>query len=168
LYIVKNRNSGYMDIQEFQKAPADINGIIAKLNTIAQSKELMLAEADFGTLLCKRCEFKKLCVKTKEDMTVQDEKLLLKAACDYRAGTRLAYDAETLVSSAKEIFKEHSIATNQKQWRFDNLSISMYTGKREQYDKKELLKMFTAGQLLPALKTSEYESLRIDDLNKEQ
>ncbi len=167
LYIVKNRNSGYIDRMEFITPPVKIEALLKSLDNIATAGGLMPAEPDFGTLRCKRCEYKQLCVKTKEDMTIQDEQILTQAAIDWREGSRLIHDGTELADKAKEIFKEHSIAANLKKWKFDDLLISLFPVKRESYDKKELLKLFTIDQLSPALKISEYDTLRIDDL-KEQ
>lgn len=167
LYIVKNRNNGHIDRSEFTKPPVNGEALLRSLNNIAVANGLMPATPDFGSLRCKRCEYKSLCIKSKEDMVIQDEQKLTQAALDYREGSRLMHDGEELVNSAKEIFKEQSIAAKLSKWKFDDLLISLYPVKRESYDKKELLKLFTTDQLSPALKISEYDNLRIDDL-KEQ
>jgi len=158
-YIVKNRSNGYVDrkchgipFEAEHYFDATINSLHAVVDCIEQNK-LVDVECDMSTIRCKRCPYKQLCVPTKEEMTVQDEKVLIAAAKDYRIGKAMADEAKRLLDSAKKTFEEHTIASGQKQWRFDNLAISYVTVKEHQ---------------VPARTQAEYSYTRISDLQEEK
>jgi hypothetical protein len=155
LYWVKNRSSGYVD-RQIITAPADINSIAEVLDAVEQSvqrKQLVHIECDMFTLECKRCSYKYLCVKTKEDMSLQDEKVLSKAAENWRKGKQLSSEGKELIDSAKEIFEEHTIASGLPQWNFDNLVITNVTVKEHE---------------VPARIQKESSYIKINDIRKEE
>lgn len=171
LYIVKNRNNGYEDRRIITGQPSDFEAIVAKLDNIEKCApvEDVPAPADFdpNNIECKRCEFKYLCVKTKEDMTQATVAELLEAARLVREGRKLVAEGEVLFNEGRDRFKEHTLATGVNKWRFANLVLNLFPVHKESYDKKRLLELFSPEQLEPALKVQDYEQFRIDDLEKE-
>jgi len=154
LYLVKNRSSGYTDRQTLIKQPAILSEITDRIASIVQSVqngELYPVECDFSTIRCKRCFYKQFCIPTKEEMTVQDEKVLLKAAEDWRKGDKLLNEGKVLIADSKKIFEEHTIAAGLKKWSFANLAINNITVKEHE---------------VPARIQKEYNYIRIDDTEK--
>jgi len=164
-YYVKNRSSGYID-----KAIARLSDIafddwtfaeraiiiLDKLETVAKhiaQKELVPAVCDMSTLQCKRCFYKYLCIKTKEDMSLQEETILHLAAENWREGKRLEKASKELIEEAKKTFEEHTIASDLKSWRFDELAISNVEVKEHE---------------VPARLQKAYSYIRIDDTRKEE
>lgn len=172
LYIVKNRNNGYEDRRTIVEPPCKLNiDIIYKLIDVENhvlGNELVLKEFDPNNIECKRCEFKYLCVKTKEDMTQATVTELLEATRIVREGRRLMAEGEVLFNEGRDRFKEHTIATGVNKWRFANLVLNLLPVHKESYDKKKLLELFSSEALEPALKVQDYEQFRIDDLEKEE
>lgn len=164
-YYVKNRSSGYIDkaiIREGDIAFGDWNfqerliAVIDKLETVhshIMQKELMPAVCDMSILQCRRCFYKYLCVKTKEDMTLQEETVLLAASVDYRKGKELEKASKVLIETSKKTFEEHTIASGINRWQFDNLAISNITVKEHE---------------IPARLQKEFSYIRIDDTKKEE
>lgn len=151
LYCVKNRSSGYLDTMEIDRTPSDFGTIWERLYSIEQhiaTKGLYPAECDFSTLRCKRCQFKYVCVKAKEDMTIQQENVLHDAAKKWRQGKELEASGKALVDEAKEVFREHTYAANLKKWRFDSLAIVL-VGVKE--------------HVVPERLQKAYEYIKIDD-----
>lgn len=168
-YFVKNRSSGYIDGKDNQPniirlediAFGDwtfaerIVAILDKLETVQAhiaKKELVPAVCDMSTLQCRRCFYKHLCIKSKEDMTIQDEATLQAAADKWRKGKVLEAEAKELIENAKETFAEHTIAANTKAWQFDELAISNITVKEHE---------------VPARIQKEYSYIRIDDIRRD-
>ena len=158
-YYVKNRSSGYVDksiIYYFGDGLAKrMLAIIAKLDTVANwlaRKELPPIAHDITTTQCRRCTYKYLCIKTKEDMTIQDEAALFAAAQDWRKGKALENEARQLIEGAKKVFEEHTIASGLQQWHFDDLIISNIIVKEHE---------------IPARIQKEYSYIRIEDTRKE-
>lgn len=164
-YYVKNRSSGYIDkaiirLEDIACDDCDFGQrliiIFDKLETVAAhvaKKELMPAVCDMSTLQCKRCFYKYLCIKAKEDMTLQDESMLFAASADYRKGKELEKASKVLIEGAKKTFEEHAIASKLQSWRFDELAISNITVKEHE---------------VPARLQKEYNYIRIDDIKKEE
>ena len=180
LYIVKNRSSGYVDRQVLVQQPSDMRAIEGKFaaiedwlgrNVKAGAREgVYPAEFDPNSLECCRCNFKYLCIVSKEEMTRATEAELTEAARQIREGKRLAAEAEGLLSEGKRIFMEHTVATGIDKWQFNDLVIILVKVKEKlDYPKSKLLEVFTEEQLKPASVIKlPYEYVRIDDLRKEQ
>ena len=135
LYIVKNRSSGYIDRQILTEKPSELWTITTKLAAVEQcvvNRELAPAECDMSTMQCKRCLYKKYCIPTKEEMTMQEEKVLLQASEDWRRGKKLSSEGKDFIDNAKKIFEEHTIASGLQKWSFDDLSIVSVTVKEHE------------------------------------
>ena len=169
LYIVKNRNSGYVDRKIITKQPSSMDDIIAKLANVALAKELYAGEIDVNSVECRQCLFKYLCLKTKEDMTKATEAELLEASKEWREGTALTEQGEALVKKAKEKFSEHTIASGIDRWRFDDLVVNLVKVRETiSYPKDKLQGIFTAEQLKPAsVVHPAYEYIKVQDLRRE-
>lgn len=156
LYIVKNRSSGYIDRQIITKKPSELWTITTKLAAVEQcvaNKELAPADCNMTTTQCKRCLYKKYCIPTKEEFTIQEEKVLLKAAEDWRRGKELSSEGKELTDNAKKIFEEHTIAAGLQKWSFDDLVISNVTVKEHE---------------VPARLQKESSYIKISDTRREE
>lgn len=170
LYIVKNRNSGYIDRQLLTSTPNSIVSIEYKLQQVVKTvRENRLQEAIFDpqSLECRRCRYKEYCIPEPKELSPLQEAELTSAAALWREGKAKMDDGQSLVDAAREVFEQHTKATNVLKWRHSGLAIQLIHSRRESYEKKELLNLFTIQQLLPALKITEYDQLRITDLEKE-
>jgi len=164
-YYVKNRSSGYID-----KAIARLTDtafgdwtfaeriviIFDKLETVAKhvaQKELVPAVCDMSSLQCRRCFYKYLCIKTKEDMTLQEEPVLHLAANNWREGKKLEKASQELIEASKKAFEEHIIASKLQSMRFEELAISNVEVKEHK---------------VPARLQKAYNYIRIDDIKKEE
>jgi len=170
LYAVKNRSSGYIHRQILDRQPMPMTEIIGRITDAtnhAMANQLALATCDPQSLECRRCNYKQLCILELEALTPAQESELSEASAVWRKGTSLVKEGQELVDSARLVFDRHTRATVTR-WQYSRLAIQMIHTKRESYEKKELLKLFTTEQLLPALKVTEYDMLRITDMNKEE
>jgi len=167
LYIVKNRNSGFEDRRVLTEKPMHMTEVIAHLTDVTNhilGNQLVPGDFDPQSLECQRCEYKHLCIPEPKELTPIEEAGLSAAAADWRRGRQLISEGEELVNKAREVFEAHTRATNVLKWQHSGLAIQLIHTKRESYEKKELLKLFTLEQLEPALKITEYDQLRINDL----
>ena len=169
LYIVKNRSSGYEDRRVLTKQPTSIDGIIAKLLKVTWAEGLYPANFDPQSIECRRCNYKHLCVPEVKELTPVAEAGLSAAAKDWRTGKQLVVEGQELVDKAREVFEDHTKATNTPKWQHSGLAIQLVRyNEQKTYPKANLLKVFTEEQLEPASKIKEaYDQLRIDDLAKE-
>lgn len=171
LYIVKNRSSGYQNRQTYfmSSLVATYNDTIAKLTRVAQATELLEANFDPQSIECRRCEYKHLCVPEARELTPIEDTGLSAAADDWRNGKRLVSEGQELINKAKEIFEEHTRATNILRWQHSGLAIQLVHYKEsKQYPKANLLKVFTEQQLEPCIEIKEaFDQLRISDITKE-
>ena len=164
-YYVKNRSSGYIDkdiirLGDIACDDCDFGQrliiIFDKLETVAKhvvQKELVPAVCDMSSLQCRRCFYKYLCVKAKEDMSVQEETVLRVAANNWRKGKELEKASKELIEASKKTFEEHTIASELKSWRFEELAISNVEVKEHE---------------IPARLQKAYSYVRIDDIKKEE
>ena len=168
LYAVKNRNNGYLDIMTLNEPPSNFKSIIQNVGR-STSREMPISEPDFNSFACKRCEFKKLCIKPIEAMTVQTKAMLTKACNMWREGDALVKSGEEKVDKAKEILFEHALATNIDKYIYNNLAMSIIRRNYTGYDKKKLEAMFTKKQLAKAYVDKPVNPyIIVSDLNKEE
>jgi len=169
LYYVKNRNSGYTNIELLDTPPANFDDIVRKITDVESAVingEIYPAEFNPNSIECKRCAFKALCIPDKQALTLADEALLLQAAKDYRKGVKAVEEGEELIASAKTIFGNQSIVAKLDKWRFDDLIIQLIKYKDTiTYPKEKLLKVFSIEQLSPASEIRPgYNQVRITDM----
>lgn len=169
LYIVKNRNSGYKfeEIYDAQSNAFGIGDIIRKLEAIEEyvaKNELHPANFDPQSYECKRCEFKYLCVSPPKEINGVDKKILEVAIDRWREAKRIEAEAQKVIEESKMTLGNYADAQPEKKFTHNSLAVMKYSVHRESYDKKILLDLFDAKKLAPALKVSDYEALRIDDL----
>ena len=156
LYIVKNRSSGYIDRRVITEQPSNIVGIIHKLGQVEQAvtkQELIEVEADFSTFQCKRCAYKTVCVKSKDDMVIQDEKVLFEACKQWRAGDKKEKEGKHLSDTAKKVFEEQTIASGVTKWQFDGLAIGEISVKEHER---------------PAVIVQKHSYIKVSDLRREE
>ena len=168
LYAVKNRNNGYLDITLLDNPPSDFKTIIQNIGR-STSKEMPNSNPDFNLLTCKRCAYKKLCVKPIEEMSVQTKAVLTKACNLWREGNTEAENGNTKINIAKETLMEHALATNLDKFIVNELAISLIKRNYTGYNRKKLEEMFTEKQLKPAFVDKPITPyLAISDLRKEE
>jgi hypothetical protein len=169
LYAVKNRNNGYLDILVLNEPPMKFTDVIKNVE-LSTHKEIPDIEADFTTLECRRCAFKKaLCIKTKDQMVVQNEAELDEACKLYREGSVELESGEAKIKQAKAILLEHTIAVKMKKYIYNNLAISLVERGYKGYNAKKLEELFTEKQLKPALVEKPINAyITIVDLNKDK
>ncbi len=168
LYAVKNRNNGYLDILILNEPPMKFTDVIKNVE-LSTHKEMPGIEADFTTFECRRCTFKKaLCIKTKDQMVVQNEAELDEACKLYREGSSEIESGEVKVKQAKKILLEHTIAVKMKKYIYNDLAISLIERGYKGYNAKKLEELFTEKQLKPALVEKPISAyITITDLSKE-
>lgn len=143
LYIVKNRNNGYIDRREITSTPMDINNIFKKLieveEYVSQGK-LYPADYDSTNVNCRRCVYKHYCIEPVH-VTEQELPVLLAAVANWRKGTALVKEGESLQAEAKDTFMQHTLATNKDKWTFEHLAFNLIQANGFKYD-KEMLKEY--------------------------
>jgi CRISPR/Cas system-associated exonuclease Cas4 (RecB family) len=172
LYVVKNRNNGFIDKKEIVGTPEPMEAIVAELieveKCVAEGK-LFPAEYDPVNTNCKRCRYKQHCLEI-VNVSEQEMPALSLAVINWRKGKLLEIEAKEFVDGAEEVFEQHSIAINKMKWKFENLVISLSENKAKPYYKKEILEStLTTEQLEPALmftKVWKKYALRITDQEK--
>jgi len=171
LYIVKNRSSGYEDRQVLTEKPSHMTEIIGHLTDVTNhvlGNELVSREPDLNSIECRRCEYKQLCIPEPKELTALDGQALLDITNNWRKGKDLVDQGQKILNEAREALEQHTKATNQTKWSFNNLAIQLVHYRESViYPKKKLLEVFTKEQLEPASSIKEaFEQLRITDMEK--
>ncbi len=169
-YAVKNRSSGYLSTQVFQRDANHYHNILRlqlKLSAVVEhilDKQLHEAEFDESNIECRRCRYQYLCRKpivyTEQQSSVIDHATII-----WRRGKSLQDEGQRLVDEARGIFEQHLNAMAMKKMLFNGLAIQLIDKSTKGYDKTKLLTMFDADTLLPALKEKKWTELRVEDTN---
>lgn len=172
LYIVKNRSSGYEDKRVLTGKPSHMTVIIGHLTEVVSRtlvNELVPKEFDPQSIECRRCEYKKLCIPEPKELTSVEKTELAISADNWRKGKALIGEGQLLVDLAKNVFEQHTRATNIFKWSFNKLAIQLvHYSESLTYPKSKLLQTFTEEQLKPASQVKEaFDQLRITDLEKD-
>jgi hypothetical protein len=171
LYIVKNRNNG-LTLRHFfttENVPL-FQSILDKLThieTLALQNKCAEAEYNPDAVECRRCDYINNCAPTFKP-TIQQTIILDAAVAEWRRGKALEAQAKEIIESSRVLFEEHAAALPQRKFFLSGLNVQLITTKRETYEKKELLKLFSEEALKPALKVSTSTSLRILDFQAKE
>lgn len=113
---------------------------------------------------CKQCDWQEDC---KNDKPIPDEfrDKIAFAAKLWLEAKELEQIANDKLASAKGIFITVIKDTSVNQFRVENLSISYKGQERKSYDTKVLEALFSPEKLMPALKISKFNVLRVRDLS---
>jgi len=171
LYIVKDRSSGNIDKPLLTAKPADVDKILAKLDTVCKyvdRGQLVPAEYDVYSTECQRCEYRNWCILPRTDLPRIDEALLMEATNYVREGLKLKNRGEVLYNQGKATLQRYTEDNKLGKWFFNDIAIHMYPVHRENYEKAKLLEMFSEEQLSPALKVSDYMQLRLEDIRSRE
>jgi CRISPR/Cas system-associated exonuclease Cas4 (RecB family) len=157
VYVVKNRNNGYVDKQIFSidTMPDTFSNIITQLAEITRyvnNNVLVPIEPDFSSLQCKRCNYKHLCIKSKEDMQIQDEAAIKLAVDTWRKGKKLETEGKQLIDEAKGVLTEQLLASELEKFYYDDLAVSKVNVKEKD---------------IPARVQPAYWFIKINDLKKD-
>jgi hypothetical protein len=171
LYVVKNRNSGFTDRKMLLRARdipmGSLQAILDKLSYIeelAQRGEYVEATFDPESFECRMCEYTSRCIPIYEP-SLQDSQKLTEAVSKYREGKKLEEESEQLIEAAKQVFIEHTEASKQIRWKFDNIAVRQQNG-RSSLDRSVIEKYLTAEQVKEATKYGK-PFLVITDMNKD-
>jgi hypothetical protein len=171
LYAVKNRSSGYLDISIYQRDNNHYHNVIAldlKFASIVDhidGKKLPTAIWDSNSIQCKRCPYSYLC-EVSTVYTEQDKEMLDNAVDIWRHGKKLVEDGTRLVDESRSTFENQMQFTNTKKLLYNGLSMQLIDKSTQTYDKKKLLEIFKADDLIPALKEKKWTELRIEDTDE--
>jgi len=169
LYVVKNRNTGYIDRMTIKGIVSDPKAIVTKLAEVeyhVAQGNLAPAEFDPQSIQCQRCNYQHLCV-TKPEPTEVDIAQLDKAVDQWRRGKQMADEGKVLMENADLTLGNYAARLDTKRFIHNDLVVQLIHTRRESYSKKKLLETFTAEQLAPALEVREYDQLRHYDTRKE-
>lgn len=172
LYIVKNRNNGYCDIQLLKEDPHDFQEIKSRLLYVAECVENnKLPDVDYNpeSIYCNRCLFTGLCLpEPKEYSSATIE--LLQSALDKKAKSiELEKQATSLKYEAEQVIKDHLKAIGQNKLKFSGWSISMTPNQTvTTYPKANLLRILSEEQLKEVANVSNpFDRLYMKNLNIE-
>jgi hypothetical protein len=136
LYVIKNRNNGYIDRREFNinelDSLFDIEPILQKLEyveTEALGNKLVEAEFDVNSIECKRCNYKYLCIPEPKAVSDLDLKIIHENIDLYRKGTQLAKKGEEARDEAKRVLQAYASEQPEKKFRMDEMAISVFSVK---------------------------------------
>ncbi len=172
LYIVKNRNNGYMDtslisVKDFPVEP--IIKKIAEVEYLATDNKLVDVEFDSNSLECKRCQFKLLCIPEITKMDIATREQLDMAVAEVRDGNKLLAEGTELYNRGKNKLYKHTVASDLKKWQHNELAVLLINVKEQTtYPKENLLEKYSAEELADIAKVKNgYSYLRLDDLEKD-
>jgi hypothetical protein len=175
-YIVKNRSSGYKDINILNDnfpVAENYDKILRKCEAIYQHlQDNTLPEVEYnGTSLeCKRCFYDKLCIPPAEDLVFLDDGQLRSATIKYREAVTKMEEWKQIIDEQKKIFRNQLEKARIKKFTSNWLAVQLIEVKpRIDYPKKNLLSVFTEEELRGCESVKEgYSFLRIDDKQDEK
>jgi hypothetical protein len=174
-YIVKNRSSGYKDVNVLKKLDVSdaLDNVLRKCEKVHEClTDGTLPECDYDStkLECRRCSFDQLCIPTlTPNKILASEADLITATASWRSGEKLINEGESLQKIAKLQFKQQMEAAEIKKFQCNNLAIQLIDVKASvMYPKKNLLSKFSEEELQGCEEIKKgYSFLRIEDKNKE-
>ena len=172
LYIVKNRNNGYQDVQLLKEDPHDWNELKSRLLYVAEcvaSNKLPEVDYNPNSIYCNRCLFTSLCLPEPKEYS-QATIELLQLALDKKAKSiELEKQSSSLKYEAEQVIKDHLKAIGQNKLKFSGWFISLTQGVTTTiYPKVNLLKLLTEEQLKEVANVSNpFDRLYMKNLNSE-
>ena len=179
-YIVKNRSSGYKDINlldlstfplfpEYQKVITTCNTIVDCL----EHNKLPEVEYNGASHECRQCAYDKLCISDIDELnlsTLINNKELIECTNRYREALSQMDEWKAKRDAEKQILKKQLLSAGLKKMTCNQLAIQLITVRpRVDYPKSKLVTFFTLDQLAPAASIKDgYEFLRIDDKMSEK
>ncbi len=174
LYVVKNRNNGYIDRNLLLEYPSNFEEIKARLFCVASAvNENKLCEAEYNpdSIWCYRCDYQSLCLPVPKEIEPATIKELTEAInTRWRAKDNIAKLKE-LVENSETTIKNYLVTSKINKIKFAGWSISLSQGITiTAYPKENLIEAgVTQRQLEEAKKVSEpFDRLYMKDLNKEE
>ena len=133
MYIVKNRNSGYIDTRLvkqnnnmlFQIQP--ILDKLAKIEELALAGELYPMNYDVDNIDCKRCSYKYLCLPSAKELNDIDKRTLQAAIDRWREGKLLEARAKSLIENSKKLLEAYAKEQPEKRFTMSSLLVTMYS-----------------------------------------
>jgi len=172
LYIVKNRNSGYIDKRVIKPTECYIDVIINRLTEVAESVakgELSPAEFNSDSIECRRCGYKLLCIPKITVMDIATREQLDLAVAEIRDGNKLIVEGKELYDKGKSKLYKHTVASDLKKWQHNELAVQLINVKEQTtYPKESLLEKYGEEELADIGKVkSGYSYLKLNDMEKE-
>ena len=183
-YIVKNRSSGYKDINVTGSSEMldnfnivdEFDKVITTCNTIVDCLEhnkLPEVEYNGASLECRRCAYDKLCISDVDELnlsTLINNKELIECTNRYREALQKMDEWKSKRDEEKQVLKKQLLSAGLKKMTCNQLAVQLITVRpRVDYPKSKLVTFFTLDQLAPAASIKDgYEFLRIDDKMSEK
>ena len=171
IYIVKNRSTGYKDIQVIKEPPSNIHDIEMKLlrvESLVPAGELCQEEFDPNNWECKRCEYRQHCMPPLPVLAEDQEKALFEAVEKWRKGKILATEGYALMDNAKVTLRGYAELTPTQKLIFNGLATSIYSVHTVSYPRTEVEKLLSPDALAEIAKITDRQDCRIDDLAKKE
>jgi len=178
LYIVKNRNTGYVDRREIDSNNIDLSRIELYARQLSIIEEyaargelrpfgLFANEKGFDpqSIQCQRCNYQHLCV-TRPEASEIDTAMLDEAVKLWRKGKALVDEGQALVDEAKLTLGKCARGLITRQFIHNDLAVQLIVQHRVSYDRRVLEQTVPEELLKPARKEQEVEQLRIHDLKE--
>jgi len=173
LYLVKNRNTGYVDRQIERAADLQasirVSMIIERLKVcefyIGQGEPVPTYSFDPEKIECRRfCEFKQHCMPPKPVLAEDQEAELWQATADWRRGDALIDEGKALVEPARAILRLYAELAPEHKMVFDNVLTTTYPIHKVSYAKKDVEASLPAEVLAEIAKIEDSWGCRITDL----
>lgn len=178
LYLVKNRNTGYVDRQVIEAADLQtsirVSMIIERLKVceyyIGQEKvPVPTYTFDPEKIECRRfCEFKQYCMPPKPVLAEDQEAELQQATADWRRGNALIDEGKVLMEPARATLRLYTELAPEHKMAFDNVLTSVYPVHRVSYAKKDVEARLPADVLAEIAKVDDSWGCRVTDLAKKE
>lgn len=171
LYIVKNRSSGYKDIQIIKEQPTNFENIVQRLTRIeqlAQVGELFQKEFDPDNWECKRCEYRQQCMPPLPILAEDQEKVLFEATENWRRGKTQASEGYKLMDDAKAILRSYAEATPTQRLVFNGIMTRIYAVHTVSYPREEIEKLLSKDILAGIARIGDRFDCRVEDLEKRE
>ncbi len=176
LYVVKNRNSGYIDKTLLVNNPSEFEDIRARLFNIHEHvsrNELCNAEYNQENIWCRRCGFKSLCIPEPTEMNPVAARELQIAINTRELAKSTIKEQERIISYNERIIKDYLIGLKQNKIKFGGWSITLSENTPRVTYPVDLLRKagVTNEQLEQSMKIGEVNEkyrLYMKNLNKEE
>ena len=174
VYLVKDRNNGYLDKNVLLVPPSDFNLIRAKLDAVEMSvanNELYEADFDPSSIECKRCGFRdSICLPNKEVLEPVIEAALIEATNQVREGRALKEQGIILEEEGKQTLGNHAEAISpdtKHTYIINEMRISRYPGHKHTYPNDVIEDAFSEDIYKPLQKHSNWWTVKPTDLAKD-